>query len=240
MRARAILSFLALLVLTAGAALANAADRPAVRYLPESKLFVLETERTSYVLGVNEQNEVQLAYWGARLQRDADLDPVRTRAGYAFESEAGQSEIEYPGWGGLRFAEPCLKVTFADGVRDLVLKYASHEVQGDRLVLHLKDIEYDLGVDLAYRVFPRHDIVAKQATIRNGTTGAVVVESAASGVWYMPYRLPSDRTYRLTHLAGRWANETHDRPRDDRARQESTRQPARHDEPPGQPIVRDR
>ena len=183
-------------------------DRPAVRYLPESKLFVLETERTSYVLGVNEQNEVQLAYWGARLQRDADLDPVRTRAGYAFESEAGQSEIEYPGWGGLRFAEPCLKVTFADGVRDLVLKYASHEVQGDRLVLHLKDIEYDLGVDLAYRVFPRHDIVAKQATIRNGTNGAVVVESVASGVWYMPYRLPSDRTYRLTHLAGRWANET--------------------------------
>ena len=175
--------FLAPLVLTAGAALASAADRPAVRYLPESKLFVLETERTSYVLGVNEQNEVQLAYWGARLQRDADLDPVRTRAGYAFESEAGQSEIEYPGWGGLRFAEPCLKVTFADGVRDLVLKYVSHEVQGDRLVLHLKDIEYDLGVDLVYRVFPRHDIVEKQATIRNGTNGAVMVESAhrASG-----------------------------------------------------------
>ena len=157
---------------------------------------------------MNEQNEVQLVYWGARLSRDADLEPAHTHGGYAFESDAGLAPIEYPGWGGLRFAEPCLKVTFADGVRDLVLKYASHEVQGDRLVLHLKDIGYGLGVDLAYRVFPRHDIVAKQATIRNGTPGAVVLESAASGVWHMPFRLPNDRTYRLTHLAGRWASET--------------------------------
>jgi alpha-galactosidase len=160
------------------------------------------------VLGVNEQNEVQFAYWGARLQRDADLEPVRARAGFAFESEAGLTEIEYPGWGGLRFAEPCLKVTFADGVRDLVLKYVSHEVQAERLVLHLKDLAYDLTVDLTYRVFPRHDIVAKKATIRNGTKGAVVLEAAASGAWHMPFRLANDRTYRLTHLAGRWANET--------------------------------
>jgi alpha-galactosidase len=206
MRARPLSSFLAPLLLTAVTALADA--RPAVRYLPESKLFVLETERTSYVLGVNEQNEVQFAYWGARLQRDADLEPVRARAGFAFESEAGLTEIEYPGWGGLRFAEPCLKVTFADGVRDLVLKYVSHEVQAERLVLHLKDLAYDLTVDLTYRVFPRHDIVAKKATIRNGTKGAVVLEAAASGAWHMPFRLANDRTYRLTHLAGRWANET--------------------------------
>ena len=176
--------------------------------LAAAKLFVIETERTSYVLGVNEQNEVQLVYWGARLLRDADFEPAHTREAYAFESGEGLSEIEYPGWGGLRFSEPCLKVSFADGVRDLVLKYVSHEIQGDRLVLRLKDIGYDLSVDLTYRVFPRQDILAKDASIRNGTPGPVVVESAASGVFYLPFRLPDDRTYRLTHLAGRWANET--------------------------------
>jgi len=192
----------------AGVAGAAPSARQPVRYLPETKLFVLETERASYVMGVNEQNEVQAVYWGARLTRDADLDAARTRSGYAFESGEGLSEIEYPGWGGLRFAEPCLKVTFADGVRDLVLKYVSYEAQGDRLVVHLKDLTYDLTVDLAYRVFPRQDIVAKRATIRNGTKGAVVLEAAASGAWHMPFRLANDRTYRLTHLAGRWATET--------------------------------
>ena len=116
--------------------------------LAAAKLFVIETERTSYVLGVNEQNEVQLVYCGARLARDADFEPAHTREACAFESGEGLSEIEYPGWGGLRFSEPCLKVSFADGVRDLVLKYVSHEIQGDRLVLRLKDIGYDLSVDL--------------------------------------------------------------------------------------------
>ena len=103
-----------------------------MRYLADAKLFVLETERTSYVLGVNEQNEVQLVYWGARLLRDADLEPAHTREGYSWNTREGLSEIEYPGWGGLRFAEPCLKVSFTDGVRDLVLKYA---VPGLRLLL---------------------------------------------------------------------------------------------------------
>jgi len=199
---------LAAVLQAAASTAAVPSSRPTVRYLADARLFVLETDRTSYVLGVNEQNEVQLVHWGARLARDSDLEPAHTREGYAFESPEGLSENEYPGWGGLRFAEPCLKVSFADGVRDLVLKYASHEIQGDTLVLHLKDIGYDLGVDLTYRVFPGHDILAKQATIRNGTTGPVVVESAASGVFSMPFRLPDDRVYRLTHLAGRWANET--------------------------------
>ena len=189
MHHRPILASAALLLAAAAfPTTAGAAPRAAVRYLADAKLFVLETERTSYVLGVNEQNEVQFVYWGARLIRDADHGPAHTREAYAFESGEGLSEIEYPGWGGLRFAEPCLKVSFADGVRDLVLKYVSHEIQGDSLVLHLKDIGYGLAVDLTYRVFPRHDILAKRATIRNGTPGPVVVESAASGV--LPHAVP--------------------------------------------------
>ena len=210
-----------------------------MRYLPESKLFVLETDRTSYVLGVNEQNEVQLVYWGARLPRDADLEPARTRGGYAFESEAGLSEIEYPGWGGLRFREPCLKVTFADGVRDLVLKYVSHEVRADRLVLHLKDIGYELNVDLSYRVFPRQDIVAKQATIRNRTkrTGGAR-ERAVGRVDCLPAGERAATASR--YLAGRWADETQLVRERDPPGQEGAREPARHDEPPDEPVVRDR
>ena len=51
---------------------------------------------------------------------------------------------EYPGWGGLRYNEPCVKVTLADGTRDLVLDYVSHEIRGDTLEIHTKDIRYAL------------------------------------------------------------------------------------------------
>ena len=40
---------------------------------------------------------------------------------------------EYVGWGGGLYIEPDLKISFPDGNRDLVLQYASHEVQGDTL-----------------------------------------------------------------------------------------------------------
>jgi hypothetical protein len=40
-----------------------------VRYLPDRKLWVLETERTSYVQGVNELDELQQPRAGARLLR---------------------------------------------------------------------------------------------------------------------------------------------------------------------------
>ena len=44
-----------------------------IRYLPDLKLWVLESERTSYIQGVNELNELQQVYWGAKITHDQDL-----------------------------------------------------------------------------------------------------------------------------------------------------------------------
>src|SRR5947199_6405743 len=103
----------------------------AVRYLSTPKIWVLETDRTSYVLGINELNEIQHVYFGKKLLRDADLTAARTPTDYAFESREGMAPEEYPGWGGMRYFEPCLKVTTANGTRDLVLKYVSHQIRGE-------------------------------------------------------------------------------------------------------------
>src|ERR1039457_1765615 len=112
-----------------------------VRFLPARKLWVLETDHTSYVLGVNEQNSLQNVYWGKKLLRDDDLRPPHTLPEHAsFDSRETMSNEEYPGWGGLRYNEPSVKVTLADGTRDLVLAYASHEIRGDTLLIHTKDI----------------------------------------------------------------------------------------------------
>src|SRR6478672_110822 len=137
----------------------------AVRFVAAPKIWILETENTSYVLGINEQNEVQHVYFGKKLLRDADLTVVHLPADYAFESREGMAPEEYPGWGGMRYFEPCLKVTAASGTRDLVLKYVSHDIRGDALDIRLKDVRYDLAVTLSYQVFPTHDIVRKQVRI---------------------------------------------------------------------------
>ncbi len=168
------------------------AQPPSVRYLPERKVWALQTGVTSYVLGVNDRSELQNLYWGKNLTRDEDLAP----GGGGFE--------EYPGWGGMRYEEPCLKVTLADGVRDAVLKYVSHQIQGDSLTIRLKDINYDLFVDLNYRVYPATGIVRKAARIENRTNQAIILESAQSGSW----TLPAGDGYRLSYLAGRWGAET--------------------------------
>ncbi|MCL4402351.1 MAG: alpha-galactosidase, partial [Acidobacteria bacterium] len=175
-----------------------------VRYLEAKKRWVLETARTTYAMGVNELGGVQHLYWGGRLTRDEDLRPARSANAYAFESREGMTNEEYPGWGGMRYAEPCLKITLPDGVRDLVLKYVSHQVRGNTLDIRLKDIRYDLFVTLRYTVFPRHDIIRRQAVIENRTAGPVTLESAQSAVWYVPV----GTGYRLSYLHGRWAGET--------------------------------
>ncbi len=176
-----------------------------VRYLPDLKVWVLNTERTSYMVGVNERNELQNIYWGEKLLRGGDLAAARSRPEHAsFDSPETMTNIEYPGWGARYYNEPSLKVALADGDRDLVLHYVSHEIRGDTLVIRLKDIQYDLFVNLTYKVFAREDIIRKEASIENRTQQVVTVESAQSGAWYVP----TGEGYRLTYLTGRWAGET--------------------------------
>lgn len=97
----------------------NLAGEGPVRYLPDRKLWVLETDQASYVLGINERNEIQNEYWGKKLLRIQDILPAHTQDAFPFESREGNRDGNeaYPGWGGMRYAEPCLKVTLAGGVR---------------------------------------------------------------------------------------------------------------------------
>ncbi len=180
-------------------------NSPPIRYLADLQVWVLNTQRTSYVLGLNERNELESLYWGEKLTSDGDLTSAHsTREHASFDSSETMTNLEYPGWGGRYYNEPSLKVTLADGDRDLVLKYVSHEIRGNTLEIRLKDIQYDLFVNLSYQVFPNQDIIRKQTEIQNRTPQRVTVESAQSGVW----TVPTSEGYRLSYLTGRWAGET--------------------------------
>ena len=181
-----------------------AAAQDSIHFSPESKTWFLDTDHTTYVMGVNERSELQNLYWGAKLTRHEDIPPAHSSPELAsFDSSETTTNTEYPGWGGRLYTEPSLKVTLADGVRDLVLKYSDQQVEGDTLKVKLKDIQYNLSVTLIYRVYAAEDIIRKTAEIENGTQQVVTLESAQSGAWY----LPRGGAYRLTYAAGRWAGE---------------------------------
>jgi alpha-galactosidase len=191
---------LSVILLTSASALA----KDNVRYLPDTKLFVIDAGPTTYVMGINNRNELQYVYWGKALNQDTDLTPARTIPGWAsFDLTTATTPQEYPAWGAGLFPEPCLKITMQDGNRDIVLHYASHRIDSNSLTISLKDTIYDVFVDLAYLSYPDIGIIRKSTIIRNGTKQPLVIESAQSGVW----NVPAGAGYNLSYLTGRWAGE---------------------------------
>ncbi len=175
-----------------------------VRFLSATKTFVLDAGPVTYAIGVNEKGALQPLYWGARLWRDEDFTAARSLQGWAsFDLAASTTPNEYPGYGGGLFVEPAVKATLANGTRDLVFQYRSHEIKGETLIIRVADISYNLEAALHYKVFPQ-GIIGKHTVITNRTTEPVTLESAQSAAWH----LPAGEGYRLTTLYGRWAGET--------------------------------
>ncbi len=170
-----------------------------------TKVWLLQTQQSSYAMGVGPDGQLEHLYWGGRLWRAADIPAARNKPDISsFDPREMIENEEFPGWGGKRFYEPAMKISRADGDRDLVLHYQSQAIHGDQLDITLKDIRDDIEAVLHYRVYPDVGIISRWATLKNNSKQNVMVESAQSATWYMP---PGDG-YRLTYLSGRWAAET--------------------------------
>ncbi len=188
------------ILLTIGSATAQT-----IQFDQAKKTWLLTTKFSSYAMGISPDGQLQHLYWGAPLWRLQDLPAARTlRDISSFDPHQILENEEYPGWGGPRYYEPALKITRADGDRDLVLHYQSQSTEGNELSITLKDIRDDIEATLHYRLYPATGIISRWTTIRNGTKQNVTVESAQSAAWYMP----PGTGYRLSYLSGRWAAET--------------------------------
>ena len=188
-----------------------------ISYNDAHKQWFLRTASSTYVLGVNERNEIQNLYWGGPLVSESDFPTAHsTPERSSFDPSETRTREEYPGWGGTRFFDPALKITRAGGDRDLVLVYDNFRIgdeprpgrkhskgDDDILEIRLHDLKDSIYVSLFYRVYPSAGIIERHTVIRNGTSADLTLESAQSAVWYLP---PGDG-YRLTYVSGRWAAE---------------------------------
>ena len=171
--------------------------------------WILETANTAYAFGLNANGLLVHRYWGPKLVRLEDYPPAMNSDGWA--SINGEGEVvpeEFPGHAGAKYIDPCVKVSFADGVRDVVLQFDSSEIVQNglenELRIHLKDAHYPFRVTLHYRVHHEFDLLERFVTVHNDGTTPITLERIFSAQWH----LPQTGRYRLTHLAGTWFKET--------------------------------
>jgi alpha-galactosidase len=169
-----------------------------------NQIFRLDGGNSTYAFGVNEHGDLQPLYWGGRLSANDSIPRAHSFPEMAsFDSPATTTPQEYAGWGAGLFTEPALKVTFADGNRDLVLHFvrvASSNSNSAEIVL--KDISREIYVTLHYSMDSESGILGRSATIENREKQPVMIEQAA----FAQFTLPPAR-YTLSYLTGRWAGE---------------------------------
>jgi alpha-galactosidase len=180
-----------------------------------AKVFRLDGGGVTYAMGVDEKGYLQPLYWGSALAESDPLisgDPVKTGDPIVLKAPgelsgfdpAGSVTLqEFPGQGEGLVNDPGVKALFADGNRDLVLKYRSHKASGETLTVELADIRRPLFVTLTYTIDPATGIVARSAKLRNGDAKPVRVDQLAAAV----FSLPVGDDYRLHYLTGRHAAE---------------------------------
>jgi alpha-galactosidase len=185
------------------ASLSGLAQDSHATFNASTKVFRLDGGGATYAFGVNERGELQQIYWGGRLGGGDEFPAAHSRREWAsFDDSYTNTPQEFAGWGAGLYMEPALKVTFADGNRDLVLHYVSHSVAQNGFDVELKDEYRPVFVTLHYSMDPESGILARSATIENRSGENVTVEQAAAAAWSLPAG-----HYTLNYLTGRWGGE---------------------------------
>ena len=169
--------------------------------------WILETRRSAYAFGLNKASLLSHCYWGKRLpfvkDYPAPFEPTHWASTDGYDHFIPE---EYPGYAGVKYIDPALKVTFPDGVRDVVLTFVDFVTTASpqpTLALRFKDSAYPLQVTLHYRIHEEYDLIERWVTLENLGTDAIHVERVFSAKWTMP---PGD-DYSLSHLYGRHVGE---------------------------------
>lgn len=168
--------------------------------------WVLETQNTAYALGLNPAGLLTHRYWGVRLPYPNDYPPPPAPFNWAsFNNPAQLTPEEYPGYNDMKSIDPCLKITFPGGARDVRLTFDSVTITDDTLQIHLRDAQYPLQVTLHYRIYASYDLIERWVTLTNTGDQFFTIERVFSAQWH----LPIGDQYRLSHLTGRWFDEFH-------------------------------
>ena len=165
-------------------------------------VFALQSKNNSYVFGIDNMGLVRHLYWGSKIENVDDFDMPTLVEVSTNDPVFEITKEEFPVYGSLRYKEHCLKDSFIDGCRELVYSYEGYEVDGNELVIKLKDIHYDFNMNLHYKVYEEYDLIERYVTIKNNSENVIEIEKVHSGQFHIPYE---DLTFSNVH--GHWGAE---------------------------------
>ena len=196
----------------------------------DERLFHLETENSSYVFRVLENQQLQHLYYGKRIhvkENYGNLASYQTRGfevSYTADEERIQLSMipnEYATYGKGDFRHPAYQVQDATGSRITELKYQGYTLStgkkrleilpstfdddGDRsevLTITLKDDIIGLVVKLNYTVFPGQNVIVRNVEFINEGQSDLKLLKAMS----LQLDLPDDQ-FDFIHFSGAWLRE---------------------------------
>ena len=179
-----------------------------ITYHQEIGLFHLQTTEMSYVLGTTKDGRLLHLYWGKALQMDDSLlSLAEERLHLPFDEKTMQrlsdAEFEVPVMEHGDFQLPLLRTILPNGVRSLRLRYQSHEINGEEMVITLRDQAYPFCVQAHYKGWGDLPLLSKWLTVENVGGENIVLDAMKSACFH----LPMGHDYRLTHQAGEWGAE---------------------------------
>lgn len=167
---------------------------------------VLETKNQALVLQIEENQDVNMAYLGPKLQDKQEYRLLS--AGYKQTADyTGMYQAAYTAAGSRNLLEPAISVIHADGNQSLDLKYVTHQldqIDADikQLKITLKDAVYPFQVDLYYKTYAQEDVVEQWAVISHQEKGDVQLTKFASA----NLSLKAEKFW-LKHYHGDWITE---------------------------------
>lgn len=196
----------------------------------DERLFHLETENSSYVFRVLENQQLQHLYYGKRIHVKENYGNLASyqKRGFEVSYTADEERIqlsmipnEYAAYGKGDFRHPAYQVQDATGSRITELKYQGYTLStgkkrleilpstfdddGDRsevLTITLKDDIIGLVVKLNYTVFPGQNVIVRNVDFINEGQSDLKLLKAMS----LQLDLPDDE-FDFIHFSGAWLRE---------------------------------
>lgn len=177
---------------------------PLIAHAREHRLWVLTAADSCYVLRVGEDLLYGL-HWGRALTVEQavtllEYPPPRSRSCEV----PSDGVLDLSATGHARYGHAGLQVRFADGTRDLDLRYTGHRLADGELALSFEDSCFPLAVEAVYRVRAGSPAIERHLTVRHtGSEAPLEIVRADSATWV----LPELADYRLSHAYGQWNGE---------------------------------
>ena len=192
-------------------------------------LFHLETEHTSYVIGLaDKRTYVGHVYYGKRIRPQDMRYLLRVGEPPYVPSENNRERcsfydtfpFEYSGNGVGDYRESAIAVTTVEGQHAILPTYVSYEITREKpllaglpssfdrdkntetLIIHCTDSVLNVNVDLYYTVFEDTDMITRSVHICNQDEKPIYLTKALSACLDM-----DDNDYEMLTLHGSWARE---------------------------------